>query len=349
MSFLIIIATFLAATVEWVEALTIVLAAGVSRNWRSALTGAGAAAIALLALVAIFGTTIRSFPIGGARTAVGILLLLFGLKWLHKACLRASGLKALHDEKAAFEETTAKLRSEGAVSAVSSTSLDRNGVVTAFSGVFLEGLEVVFIVLALGGLKGIGGAVVGAVAALVVVVALGFILRAPLTRVPENAMKFVVGLMLTSLGTFFTGEGIGVKWWHSDVSILLLVAAYSLAAFILVRLLSSSTPFVGAKPIRAIRIVVDSVWDFFIGDGALALVTGATLLGVALFTDRTGEHAVAGLILTGGILLAVIVALANDVKSKTRAQGKTNDSSTQLRTEHEDELPQKSTGEEITP
>src|SRR5215472_619094 len=177
---------------------------------------------ALLALVAILGTAVGgavSLPL--ARTVVGVFLLLFGLKWLHKAILRSSGLKALHDEEAAFVETREQLERQGALHWV--------GVGTSFNGVFLEGLEVVFIVIALGGLNSVPAATTGALSALAVVAVAGLVLRRPLTHVPENAMKYVVGIMLTSFGTFFAGEGIGVVWWQSDLSLLPLVAVSATA------------------------------------------------------------------------------------------------------------------------
>jgi Ca2+/H+ antiporter, TMEM165/GDT1 family len=221
MSWVVAASTFLAAAVEWVEALTIVLAVGIVSGWRSAWTGAAGAALVLLAIVAIFGAAVGSFPLGAAQTVVGILLLLFGLRWLQKAIRRSAGLKALHDEAAEFEETRAKIE-----------TLSAGGVATAFNGVLLEGTEVVFIVVALGGLHSLGSATVGAVVALAVVAAAGVALRSPLTRVPENAMKYVVGLMLSAFGTFFAGEGIG--WWHRDLLVLPIVAGYAVVSLLLV-------------------------------------------------------------------------------------------------------------------
>src|ERR1700688_2129698 len=204
---------------------------GLGRGWRSAFTGTIAAVVALVVLVAAFGLAITShISIDAARTVVGVFLLLFGLKWLHKAILRSSGLKSAHDEAKVFEETKERLTATVSVS----SGLDRAGVSTALSGVFLEGLEVVFIVVALGGLQDIPSAVIGAVAALLIVAGAGIAFRHPLTRVPENAMKYVVGIMLTSFGTFFSGEGIGVHWWGNDLSLLILVAAYGLASLALV-------------------------------------------------------------------------------------------------------------------
>src|SRR5215471_482842 len=170
MSALVVLSSFLASGVEWVEALTIVMAVGLTRGWRSALLGTGLALAALLALLAIFGAALgSSASIVFVRTLVGVFLLLFGLKWLHKAILRSSGLKALHDEEAAFAETRDQLERQGALHWV--------GVSTSFNGVFLEGLEVVFIVIALGGLNSVPAATTGALGALLVVVVAGVALR----------------------------------------------------------------------------------------------------------------------------------------------------------------------------
>src|SRR5580692_10053036 len=226
MSIVVLVATALAAGVEWVEALTIVLAVGLVKGWRSAFAGMTIAFAALAILVAIFGITITSrVSINDARTFVGVFLLLFGLKWLHKAILRSSGLKSLHDEAASFEATTQRLGPKEAAAGI-----DRVGVTTALGGVFLEGLEVVFIVVALGGLQDIPSAVAGALIALLIVGGAGVAFRSPLTRVPENAMKYVVGIMLTSFGSFYAGEGIGVHWWGDDLSLLVLIATYGLAS-----------------------------------------------------------------------------------------------------------------------
>jgi uncharacterized membrane protein len=224
---LVVVSTFLASGVEWVEALTIVLAVAVVRGWRPALTGAGGAAVALLAIVAVFGTAVSVVPIAWAQGVIGALLLVFGLRWLRKAILRASGRKALHDEAKAFAETRAEITS----------GEKREAIATAFTGVLLEGVEVVFIVVALGGVGNTAAATAGALGALVLVVDAGAAARRPLTRVPENAMKFSVGVMLTSFGVFFVGEAVDVPWWHSDLSLLLIVSGLALASLALVRTL----------------------------------------------------------------------------------------------------------------
>ncbi len=218
----VVIAAFLASAVEFVEAFTIVLVVGVTINWRSALAGTAAAAAALAVIVAIFGTALVHFPLEALRLVVGILLVLFGLKWLKKAILRYAGLKAMHDEEAIYEEQLAEMRKRGEHP---TAQLDPFGVVTSFKSVLLEGLEVAFIVITFGlQANNIGAVTLGAVGAGVVVVGVGALVRAPLARIPENTLKFIVGVMLTTFGTFWGGEGIGITWWNNDVFLLVLVA-----------------------------------------------------------------------------------------------------------------------------
>jgi uncharacterized membrane protein len=308
MSIVVLLATALAAGVEWVEALTIVLAVGIVKGWRSAFVGMAIGFAALAVLVAVFGITITSrVSIDAARTVVGVFLLLFGLKWLHKAILRSSGLKSLHDEAAAFEAATERLGPAG-----SAAGIDRVGVTTALGGVFLEGLEVVFIVVALGGLQDIPSAVAGALLALLIVAGAGLAFRHPLTQVPENAMKYVVGIMLTSFGTFYAGEGIGVHWWGDDVSLLILLATYGLASLAFVWLLRRPSRRAASAGLgRAIKAVGLEVWGLFVDDGAVALVAVVALLAVALFVQHQGDgHKIAGVLLIAGVLIAVGVGLS---------------------------------------
>lgn len=187
---------------------------GLFRGWRPALAGTALAAVALVAIVVALGAALDAFPLRAAQLVVGVFLLLFGARWLWKAILRQAGRKALHDEAEEFEETRQALTSREHWVAVT----------TAFQGVLLEGVEVVLIVVALGGVGHRSGAIVGAVAALVVVIAAGIALRAPLTRVPENLLKAAVGIGLTALGVFFAGEGAGIEWWEGNASLALLVA-----------------------------------------------------------------------------------------------------------------------------
>ena len=223
-------AAFLASIVEGVEALTVVLAVGSVRGWRGALTGAGAGLAVLLALVAIFGPALALVPLGLVQLVVGTLLLLFGMRWLRKAILRAAGVLPLHDEAAAFAKQTKAMQVSGARGA----GLDRVGFAAAFQITMLEGVEVVFIVVAVGA-GGVGlmfPAALGAVAALLLVVLLGVIVHKPLSRVPENQLKFVVGVLLSSFGAFWAGEGMGLAWPGDDWSILALVLGFLGAAMI---------------------------------------------------------------------------------------------------------------------
>jgi uncharacterized membrane protein len=217
-----VLATFLASAVEMVEALTIVLAVGVTRGWRSTVFGIGAATLALAAVIAALGPALTRIPIDSLRLVVGALLLIFGLQWLRKAILRASGYKALHDEDAIYREELEEARQAGHVE---KAGMDWYSFTVSFKGVFLEGLEVAFIVLTFGSNQGsIPLAAVGAVAALIVVAGVGAIVHAPLSRIPENTMKFSVGIMLTTFGIFWGGEGAGVAWPGKDVAIFAILA-----------------------------------------------------------------------------------------------------------------------------
>jgi uncharacterized membrane protein len=226
-----VVAVFLASAVEMVEALTIVLAVGVTRGWRSAIEGVVAALLTLAALVIALGPTlIHLVPLTTLRLVIGGLLLIFGLQWLRKSILRASGLKAKHDEDAIFTKQVAELSSSPR-----SRGRDATGFVVAFKGVFLEGLEVVVIVLTLGTTShNLGLAAAASAAAVVVVTIVGLILARQLSSVPENAMKMIVGVMLVSFGTFWAGEGIGVHWPGSDLAIPVLVGVYGVVAWALV-------------------------------------------------------------------------------------------------------------------
>jgi uncharacterized membrane protein len=230
-----VLSAFLASGVEFVEALTIVLAAGLARGWRSSLAGLAAATVVLAVVVAVLGPALTKIPLNGLRLVVGGLLLVFGLQWLRKAILRASGYKALHDEDEIFSRELAD--AQGAAH-VKRAGVDWYGFTLAFKGVLLEGLEVVFIVLTFGSAQGsIPLAAAGAACALVLVAGVGIAVRAPLARVPENAMKFSVGVMLTTFGIFWSVEGAGGDWPGSDAAILGVLAFVLLWSFLLVRLL----------------------------------------------------------------------------------------------------------------
>jgi uncharacterized membrane protein len=236
-SALIVAASFLACAVEMVEALTIVLAVGVTRGWRSAGWGVAAALAALTAIVALLGPALAHLPIDALRLVVGTVLLVFGLQWLRKAILRASGLKAVHDEEAIYEAEIALLRANG-----ERPAHDWKAFTVAFKGVFLEGLEVAFIVVTFGGTqRNVGLAAVGAALALVVVLIAAIKVHAPLTRVPENTLKFGVGVMLTSFGIFWSAEGAGIEWPGSDAALLVVIAFVVVTAFGLVALARRTT------------------------------------------------------------------------------------------------------------
>lgn len=225
-------AAFLASVVECVEALTVVLAVGSVRGWRSALGGAAAALVVLGAIVAALGPALSRIPLHAIQLAVGALTLLFGLRWLRKAILRAAGRIPLHDEEAAFAKNAAAMRR----SAGRAGSWDRVAVAASFNITMLEGTEVIFIVIAVGA----GGtglllpAAIGAAVALLVIVGFGFALHRPLARVPENMLKFGVGVLLSGFGTFWVGEGAGFAWPANDAAILMLVGAYLAIALVLV-------------------------------------------------------------------------------------------------------------------
>ncbi len=224
-----ILTVFVACAVEAVEALTIVLAAGLTREWRSTFQGMGAALVALAAIVAVLGPTITLLPLTALRLAVGALLAIFGLQWLRKAILRATGYKSLHDEASAYLREVAAAK-EAAASSRRGVA-DWYAFTLSFKGVLLEGLEVIFIVITFGAnQRDVGAAVIGAAAAVVVVAVTGVAVRAPLARVPENAMKFAVGVMLTSFGTFWGAEGAGVSWPGNDVALLVLVPVVALVS-----------------------------------------------------------------------------------------------------------------------
>ncbi len=224
-----IASAFLASAVEFVEALTIVLAAGVTRGWRSALTGLGAATAALAVIVAALGPALTQIPISALRLIVGALLLAFGTQWLRKAILRSSGFKPLHDEEEIFARELAEARAAGRDERA---GLDWYGFTLAFKGVLLEGLEVAFIVLTFGSTQGsIPLAALGAGVALVLVAVVGVAVRAPLARVPENTLKFAVGTMLTTFGIFWSVEGVGGKWPGDDASLPGILAFVLLISF----------------------------------------------------------------------------------------------------------------------
>ena len=226
-------AAFLASLVEFVEALTIVLAVGTVRGWRSSLIGTAAGVIFLTLLVLLFGPALQHIPLPTLQLVVGILLLLFGMRWLRKAILRAASVIGMHDEAAIYAKETAMLSAEALPARA---ALDWVAVATSFKAVSLEGLEVIFIVIA----TGVGGmllaASLGAAAAGVLVVIVGIIVRHPLARVPENTLKFAVGVLLSAFGVFWIGEGLHFHWLGEDLALVALLAEFLVVSAIAVRL-----------------------------------------------------------------------------------------------------------------
>ena len=219
---ILVLTAFLASGVEAVEALTVVLATGVTRGWRSTLIGAGAALLVLAALIAALGPALAYVPIDTLRLVVGALLLIFGLQWLRKAILRAGGYQPTRDEAAIYR---AQLADEQGAHAKSARGMDWYAFTLAFKSVFLEGFEVAFIVLTFGTAQGnIPLAALGALLALAVVVLVGALLREPLSHVPENTIKFAVGLLLSAFGLFWSVEGLAIEWPGGDLAILGLLA-----------------------------------------------------------------------------------------------------------------------------
>jgi uncharacterized membrane protein len=247
-SLILVAAAFLACAVEMVEALTIVLAVGLTRGWRSVRLGVGAALVSLVVVVALLGPALTVLPLDVLRVVVGFLLLAFGLQWLRKAVLRAAGYLPLHDEAQSFEREVA---TTAAIPRVGREEHDWYAFTLSFKGVFLEGLEVAFIVVTFGAARHDFPLVVGAaLAALLVVVVVGVVVHRPLSRVPENTMKFGVGLMLVSFGTFWGVEGVGATWPGDDTALVALLALYAVVAFALVAWLRRQ---------HAVRLLPESV------------------------------------------------------------------------------------------
>jgi uncharacterized membrane protein len=223
-------AAFFASAVEAVEAATVVLAAGMVRGWRSSLIGAMGALGALAVIVAIFGSAIASIPIAALQVVVGVLLLLFGIRWLRKAMLRSAGVIDLRDEEALYAKERQAL---GASGSVARNRWDAIAALTSFKAVLLEGVEVIVIVIGIGAAGGtLVPAAAGAIAACVAVAAAAALLNRPLARVPENTLKFAVGIMVSAFGLFWFGEGIGIHWPAGDAALLVLMAVLLAASSI---------------------------------------------------------------------------------------------------------------------
>lgn len=249
-----LIATFLACAVEMVEATTIVMAIGFSRSWRSALAGTAAAIVALAVVTSIAGYALRTWlPESALQLAIGGLLLIFGLQWLRKAILRSSGRKAVHDEDQIYRDEMAAARAAGRPS----SGLDMFSFMVSFKGVFLEGMEVVFIVITFGlNADDVPVAAIGAGAAIVVVLAVASALRRPLSMVPENLLKYGVGLLLASFGTYWSVGGIGIfqpgreslEWPGKDLAILALIVVWFLLSRVFISVLRTPTSTADAPP-----------------------------------------------------------------------------------------------------
>ena len=232
---------FIASAVEFVEAMTIVLAVGVTRGWRAPVIGSVAAALTLAVIIGTLGVAIVTLvPELALKAFVGALLLLFGLRWLRKAILRFAGIVALHDEELIYQKELAELRAQG----LERREFDRIGALVAYKAVLLEGTEVAFIVIAFGagGPSALNSAIIGAVAAGVIVILLAIALRQPLTMVPENWMKFGVGAILSAFGVFWFGEGLGMRWPGDALSILVILSVFLAASWVAARMLHYMLP-----------------------------------------------------------------------------------------------------------
>jgi uncharacterized membrane protein len=288
-----VLASFLASTVEFVEALTIVLAVGLTRGWKSSLLGTVAGVAALVALVAALGSSLQGIPLPQLQLAVGLLLLLFGMRWLHKAVLRSAGVVPLHDEALAFSRQTQALQA----GARTGGGVDGIAFLAAFKAVLLEGIEVVFVVVALG-LKGgmLLPASAGALLALLLVAALGLLLHRPLAQVPENTLKFSVGVMLSAFGTYWVGEGLGLAWPAADASILLLIVAFLAVGWLVAR---------GCARLRAARPAVPArSGPHAPAAGGPLGALGGELLGLFV-DDRWLAVAIAGWVGLAAMLLSL--------------------------------------------
>lgn len=242
------LASFLGTSVEFIEALTIILAVGTIRGWKSSLSGAALAIIILTILVVGIGTPlVQIIHIFWVQLLVGLFMLLFGIRWLRKAILRYSGLKAIHDEAESYQSELERQRKAGQVG----KGMDTFGLMTSLSITFLEGMEAIFIVITLGTSSTRTGlmqdTIIGAVAAVIVVLLAGIFLRQPLTKIPENTMKFIVGVMLTSFGAFWVGEAFGVAWPQADMSIVYMSASLLIFSWVIVRYIKSKLQVEGGK------------------------------------------------------------------------------------------------------
>jgi uncharacterized membrane protein len=296
------VSVFLACAVEAVEALTIVLAVGTTRDWRSTMFGVGAALAALAATIAALGPALTSLPLDLLRLVLGGLLLTFGLQWLRKAILRSAGVKDKHDELDAFEQALAAARAAGE----RVVGFDGYSFSIAFKGVLLEGMEVAFIVLTFGaGQRHLGVAAAAAGVAVGLVVLAGWAARAPLARVPENTMKFAVGVMLSSFGMFWGAEGAGAHWPAGDASLLAIVPVVLLAAVALASMPrtratigeegqprgeDTGPPGDVVRPTR-VSAVARAAWEFVVGEDWRTAFAVTIALSLTALLAATGAPA----------------------------------------------------------
>ncbi len=296
-----LIAVFAASLVEMVEALTIIVAVGATRGWRSAMEGAAAALGVLAVLVGGGGVAlVRYTPIDALRVVAGSILLLLGLSWLRKAILRSAGYISKHDEDAIYARTVSSLNGEAPPRV-----RDTQGFVVAFKGVFIEGMEVVLIVIGLGASQHrIGWAALAAGAAALLVAGVGALVVRQLSEVPENLLKTIVGIMLTSFGTFWVGEGAGVHWPGSDIALLVFVAGFVALTVLLIAWTRRGTVRTPAVPAgtpegqgrhvravgRALVRVGAAIWDFLVGDTPEILIVTLAIVGITFAAPLTSER-----------------------------------------------------------
>jgi uncharacterized membrane protein len=317
---------FLASLVEWVEALTIVLAIGASINWKSSLWGAASGFALLGVLIIVFGSAIiLIIPINILRIVVGVILILFGIQWLEKAILRYTGLKAKHDENLIYGTSRQEFDALGE----DHSKFSKFGFLTSFKSVFLEGLEVAVIVITFGltgdvnPFQGIYTTSLAAVIALLIVIALGLMVRKPLTNIPENMFKFLVGIMLVTFGTFWSGEGLGIQWPLSDLFLLVLVAFYLLLSLVLIRWISRRklNPNIKELDLQKYPIPIHILWevfDFFSGDWTVfwgIIITVATVIFLQRVSTLPNTPLLLGILLVAGITVSLWAAMGRRSQS----------------------------------
>ncbi len=318
-----ILPAFFASIVEFVEALTIVLVVGVTINWKSSLIGAFASFLTLALIIFIFGSAIISIDIGLLRLIIGIILILFGLQWLRKSVLRYSGLKALHNEQVIYEKQMNKIKDVS----TKTNQFNLFGFLTAYKSVLLEGLEVAVIVLmastaASNTHDGIILASVGALGAFIVVLILGTLIRKPLTMIPENTLKFFVGIMLVSFGTFWGGENayINVSWPFSDLFILILICIYLVISLIIIIWLKRYKQVKKEKTLENPNIIVKilyEIFDFFCGDWTVFFGIGIVVALIALVANTWANWLTLSLYLFGIIFTFILSLRFKLIKHET--------------------------------